>query len=174
MPCLVAGSKPASQLFLNISHQTCETPVRIFHLLFGYSSYSPMSCPLKSSDGLSNCLVCLPAWFTATGVPFLNRLVLCDDLVELLFCHFHRVQDWTLSVRPWQSSMVGPKSQPLISVASDFATRIAGDGQQADHPQPDCSRRKRALLRRMTSREAWPSLHHLCKPAICSTSAEQL
>src|SRR5438046_454600 len=27
MPCLVAGSKPASQLFLNINRQTCETPV---------------------------------------------------------------------------------------------------------------------------------------------------
>ena len=27
MPCLVAGSKPASQLLLNINRQTYETPV---------------------------------------------------------------------------------------------------------------------------------------------------
>ena len=28
MPCLVAGSKPASQLLLNINRQTYETPVK--------------------------------------------------------------------------------------------------------------------------------------------------
>ena len=27
----MAGSKPASQLFLNLNHQTCETPVSIFY-----------------------------------------------------------------------------------------------------------------------------------------------
>jgi hypothetical protein len=32
MPCLVAGSKPASQLFLNLNYQTYETPVVFFHV----------------------------------------------------------------------------------------------------------------------------------------------
>ena len=35
MPCLVAGSKPASQLLLNINRQTYETPVFVFHNSFG-------------------------------------------------------------------------------------------------------------------------------------------
>ena len=32
MPCLVAGSKPASQLLLNINRQTYETPVKIIYV----------------------------------------------------------------------------------------------------------------------------------------------
>src|SRR5437899_8114023 len=38
MPCLVAGSKPASQLFLNINHQTCETPVKKVYTLHGFAA----------------------------------------------------------------------------------------------------------------------------------------
>ena len=44
--------------------------------------------PLKISDGLSDCFVCLSVRLAAIGIPFLNLLVLCGDFVKLVFCHF--------------------------------------------------------------------------------------
>ena len=53
MPCLVAGSKPASQLFLNLNHQTCETPVKHLNQLTRFGN-----------------LLTVALWAGAWGIPF--------------------------------------------------------------------------------------------------------